>query len=166
MTKAGILICSGVIISILIAVLIVLLIKIREIDEKEEKYNNEKYKIKEQYLTPTEVKFGNALKKIVTPMYLIYPQVPLSQIVEKISGSKYRNELYRVVDFCIFNAKYKPLVVIEINDNTHNTKERYIRDMKVKEILDKANLPIITLWTSYGVNYDYIERRLKEYIEL
>jgi predicted NAD-dependent protein-ADP-ribosyltransferase YbiA (DUF1768 family) len=56
--------------------------------------------------------------------------------------------------------------VIEINDNTHNTKERYIRDMKVKEILDKANLPIITLWTSYGVNYDYIERRLKEYIEL
>jgi hypothetical protein len=124
------------------------------------------YKIKEKYITETEEKFGNAFKEIILNQYVIYPQVPLSQIVEKETKTKYQSELNRIIDFCIFSKEYKPLVCIEINDETHKQKERYIRDRKVKDILDNAQLPLITLWTSYGINKEYIEKRLKEHLDL
>lgn len=58
-----------------------------------------------------------------------------------------------------FNNKYEPILLIEINDKTHNEKARIARDYKVKDICQAANLPLITFWTDYGVNQEYIQKR-------
>lgn len=41
-----------------------------------------------------------------------------------------------------------------------------MRDLKVKEILRQAGIPLIILWTEYGVNVEYIKKRINEHIRL
>jgi len=110
--------------------------------------------------------FFYALKKIVGDKYIVHPQVNLASIIEKTSDSKYRNELFRNIDFCIFDNNYKPLVLIEINDASHMTADRKRRDQKVKDICAEAKLPLITLWTKYGVNEAYIKSTLASHLIL
>lgn len=52
--------------------------------------------------------------------------------------------------------------MIEINDKTHLQKARRERDAKVHEICYEAGIPIINLWTSYGVNRSYIKEKIEE----
>lgn len=124
------------------------------------------YVKKKSYLTDCEKEFFRVIKSIVYPNYIVYPQVPLSQIIEKDSTDRYQNELYRIIDFCIFSKDFEPLVCIEINDETHHQKNRYVRDQKVKNILNQADLPIVTLWTSFGVKTEYIKERLRKYLKI
>ena len=62
---------------------------------------------------------------------------------------------YTHLDYC-------PVFLIEINDQTHLAQERRERDRKVADICEEAGIPLITFWTSYGVQPDYIERRIME----
>ena len=120
---------------------------------------------KKALLTFTEIKFKNAIEKALPNGYKLYPQINLASIIKRTDEHKYQNELYRNVDFCVFNEKYIPQVIIEINDKTHNEKSRQARDYKVKDICAKANIPLITFWTDYGVNESYIEKKINEVLK-
>ena len=129
------------------------------------------YSTKESLLSNTEKAYFSAIKEIAGSRYTVQPQVNLASIIEKTSHSKYRNELFRNelfrnIDFGIFDENYKLLVLIEINDQTHNQDERKARDKKVKEICAEAGIPIITFWTKYGIKPDYIKSRLSEHLLL
>lgn len=126
-------------------------------------YNDSKiYERKSMFLTPSEKKFYDYIKPKLPKDYEIFPQVNLQTIIN-IREDKRRNEdLYRNPDFCIFKEGYfrkdingnnnyqslkdfKPILIIEINDKRHYTKENTIkRDESVKNILDKANIEIIS----------------------
>lgn len=80
----------------------------------------------------------------------------------EILCSRFQNELYRNVDFIITDLFYRPLVVVEINDQTHLAEDRRERDKKVASICEEAGIPIIRLWTSYGINQEYIKKRILE----
>ncbi len=121
------------------------------------------YSVKPRYLSPYELQYYNILQNILSNNYYIFPQVPLSQIIEKHSASNYRTELYRVVDFCIFDKEYYPLLCIEINDSTHLKKDRTKRDSKVAEILKSARLPLITFWTYEEINVQVIRKKLRQF---
>lgn len=82
----------------------------------------------------------------------------------KVSFEKYRLELFRVIDFGIFDQEYKLCVLVEINDPSHETPERE-RDKKVVEICKEAGIPLVTFWT-YGVNPEYIRSRLRYFLPL
>lgn len=168
-------ILTGIISITITAVIVVFIIKnIIKKDSQYEIQNNQLkkdtkqavYQKKATYLTNAELEFYNVIKDIVGNNYIALPQIPLSQIINKTSNYKYQNELYRIIDIGIFTKDYTPLICIEINDNTHHNKQRYLRDLKVKKILHKANIPIITLWTEYGINRDYIKRRISKYIQI
>ncbi len=130
--------------------------------EPPEAQNQKGYEPK-RLLTPTEVKFYEAIKQATPPSYIVYPQINLASIINRTDEHTYQNELYRNIDFAIFNENYFPIVLLEINDKSHNEPARRARDIKVKEILLQANLPLVTLWTNYGVNQEYINKRLAEY---
>jgi hypothetical protein len=124
------------------------------------------YSTKESFLSNTEKAYFLAIKEIAGSRYTVQPQVNLASIIDKTSHSRYRNELFRNIDFGIFDENYKLLVLIEINDQTHNQDERKARDKKVKEICTEAGIPLITFWTKYGINPSYIKNRLAEYLPL
>ena len=121
------------------------------------------YKIKESLMTACELEYYRAIYAVLPTQYILQPQVNLATIITKIGNERYANELFRNIDFCIFNQNFKPLILIEINDASHSTeKSRIARDYKVKDICASADIPLITFWTKYGVNQEYIEKRVHE----
>ena len=124
------------------------------------------YKVKASLMTRMEKDFYTAIKAALPEGYILQPQVNLATIINKISDEKFQNELYRNIDFCIFDSDFKPLVLIEINDQTHNTeRSRMARDYKVKDICASANIPLVIFWTQYGINTEYIKKRIDEALQ-
>ncbi len=98
--------------------------------------------------------------------YIVLPQVSLRSILIRTDNAKFQNELFRIADGLICRAEdYHPVAIIEINDSSHQQNSRRYRDNKVKNICEEAGLPIITLWTSYGINEEYIKQRVQNAIE-
>lgn len=124
------------------------------------------YTAKDSIMTECERGFFEAIRKIVEPAYTVQPQVNLASVVNKESQSRYRNELFRNIDFGIFDRDYRLRVLIEINDQTHTTQDRRERDQRVKAICDEAGIPLVALWTKYGINEGYIRERLAAHLEL
>lgn len=127
--------------------------------------NDYLYEIKDCFITKTELDYISEIIKCLPTGFYIQPQVNLASIINRTDNSPYRNELFRNVDACIFDMRYRPIAVVEINDSTHNTHNRKERDKKVRNICEEAGLPIITLWTSYGINHEYITKRIQKAIE-
>ena len=93
------------------------------------------------------------------------PQLNLASIINKEGNYKYRNELFRNIDFGIFSKDYKELLLlIEINDKTHNNYNRRKRDIKVDNIVDNAGIKLIKFYSNYPNKKDYIKNRIREEI--
>ena len=65
----------------------------------------------------------------------------LASVIHK-ENTKYRTELFRNIDFGIFNKDFELLLLIELNDKSHIQRNRKIRDRKVKNILKECNIPL------------------------
>ncbi len=122
------------------------------------------YNLKDCLLTETEKKYLTGVFKVLPEGYKLQSQVNLASIIERTDGSKFQNELYRNIDACIFDKNYKPIILIEINDSTHNAASRIERDKKVQMICEEAGIQIVKFWTKYGVNLDYMKKRIDEAI--
>ncbi len=129
-------------------------------------YNKSRY-VAKPLLTKTEIQYYNAIKHVLgnyNRKYYLKEQITLASIIKKEPETKYANELFKILDFGIFDENYNIIVAIEINDSTHYRQDRIERDKKVKAILDQARIPLITLWTDYNINYDYIYNRLNDFL--
>lgn len=122
------------------------------------------YDAKKVLISKSEQEYYSAIKECIPQGYYIFPQVNLASFICKTDESKFHNELFRNVDFLITTSAYKPIIVVEINDQTHLNSDRKERDEKVQNICEEAGIPILKFWTSYGVNKEYIKRRIDETI--
>lgn len=104
------------------------------------------YRKKRTILSRAEWNFLQVLKNIVnSDKYEIDVQVPLVAVIDKLTQNSYRNELFRVVDFLIVDStSYEPLLLIELNDSSHERADRAERDRKVIEICERAHMPLIS----------------------
>ncbi len=123
------------------------------------------YDTKKVLISKSEQGFYDAIKVSVPEGFCVFPQINLASIINKTDGSRFHNELFRNVDFLVTDAEYSPKLIIEINDSTHLNSDRKERDEKVRKICEEAGLPIVKLWTSYGINQDYIRNRISETIK-
>lgn len=135
----------------------------KEQTENPNQNKNFTYKKKKYFMTKNEYELFNKLKLATQERQLIVqPQVNLATVIEKVGEYKYQNELYRNLDFCIFNKSYCPILAIELNDETHKQADRAKRDYKVREILKTAGLPLLTLYTDKTNEVDYIKKRIED----
>ena len=121
--------------------------------------------VKKCLITQAEKNFYNKLLR-ATYKYdvIVQPQVNLASVIDK-QYAKYRNELFRNIDFGIFDKNYNLLVLIEYNDHTHYQSGRKYRDIQVKQICDLAGIPLLSFWTHFENKPEYLESRIKEYLE-
>ena len=123
-----------------------------------------KYAVKQSLTSPSEQKLFYMLRQSVGNQFEIFPQIALVSLVDKLTAGAYRNELFRVVDFVLADPRtLKPLLVIELNDASHQRKERQERDEKVKCILQRAGLNMLTLTTE---NYDKVNLKREIYLAM
>ena len=131
---------------------------ISKIDENQPVQETKIY-IKKNFMTQSELFFYEKIKELETD-YKIVPQINLATIIKKTSKG-YINELFRNIDFAIFDKEYKNLLLlIELNDSTHNDNNRKDRDLKVKKICNDANIKLIVFYTKYPNEKDYVLRRI------
>jgi Protein of unknown function (DUF2726). len=133
-------------------------------EEKEFKFL-QTYYCKKNFLSEFEKMFFNVLLELEKDNSIrIQPQVNLACIVNAVDQRKFHNELFRNIDFAIFNSDYSELLLlIELNDNSHKLASRKKRDEKVKKIVTAAGYKIITFYANYPNEKEYVKNRvLKE----
>lgn len=122
------------------------------------------YTRKGYFLTEKEKELFAKLNEWFGYNYYIFPQVNISSLVD-VEGSyknkySYRNKIDRKsVDFVIFDKRsISPLLVIELDDYTHDWAKRRERDIFVNEIFQKINLPIMHIRGIDSANKEEIEK--------
>lgn len=130
----------------------------REDNESNTSPTTPKLYCKKNLMTKTEIEFYNKIKDLEG--YIIIPQINLASIIKKEGNNKYINELFKVIDFGVFNSNYEPLLLIELNDSTHNQINRKDRDLKVKKICNDANIKLINFYTNYPNEIEYVRNRI------
>lgn len=123
---------------------------------------NVTYKYK-KIMSNSEFTFLNKFKEL-NDKYIIIPQVNLASIIEKCGG-KYHSELFRNIDFGIFDKDYNLLLLIELNDKTHISIKRKDRDLKVKKILADSQIPLLVFYTYYPNEKGYVINRITKALE-
>lgn len=125
------------------------------------------YEKKERLTTKAESEFFNILQQVVSDSYYIVPQVKLSSIISvSVNGKEYQKYLNKIdrktVDFVLFNKQFSPIMVIELDDHSHDRESRKRRDNFVNELMEKTNLKIIHIKTSYSYNAEEIRNLIFE----
>lgn len=117
-------------------------------EERPEKVLPE-YARKRTYVSRAEYNFLLLLREIAPEKYEVVPQVPLAAVIDKKTQNAYRNELFRIVDYLFVDkTSYEPLLLVELNDASHNKADRMERDRKVADICERAGMPLIAFTTA------------------
>jgi len=124
------------------------------------------YRKKRAMLTKPEWEFYRLLKDFLSPeAFDILPQSALVSVVDKLTQTGYRNELFRIADFCIADAATtEPLLLIELNDASHLRSERVERDRRVAEICARAGMPLVTFTLQEAADTGLVRKTLKRYL--
>jgi very-short-patch-repair endonuclease len=109
------------------------------------------YAMKPELLTACERDFLKALERAVVGRSTIFAQVNLASLVEVRTRSKseqqaaYNRICRKHVDFVLCDMEHnaRPILVIELDDRTHDLSIRRVRDRFIDAALGAAKLPIL-----------------------
>lgn len=126
---------------------------------KEKVKLNSKYERKQMLLTRPEYNFLQTLREIKPEKYEVIPQVALNSVIDKKTNTSYRNELFRVCDYCFVDKEtFEPLLLVELNDRSHLRADREQRDAKVAAICSAAKIPLVTFWQDGDLSYPTVRK--------
>jgi very-short-patch-repair endonuclease len=125
-----------------------------------------KYKRRNFLITRAEHELYDVLVAAFGEKYYIFPQIHLPSLVDhKIVGQNWYGAFRHIdeksVDFVICDKQYiKPLLAIELDDQTHETEKIRMRDIEVEAILSNAGLPLLRIKNHEHFNKDEIIQNL------
>lgn len=152
---------------IIIFALVVIGIKTNNITKKPKREYT--YTKKACAITRHELTFYKTLLEAISGCVII-PQAHLSMFLDhKVYGQNWSRAFSRIngksVDFLICTNDMKPLIAIELDDNTHDRPDRQKRDIFVNSIISNANMPLLRFkgdeWNSEIIKRE-VARALKE----
>lgn len=130
--------------------------------------NNIKYLIKQNPMTDTEIKFIRELKKITDINNLIIlPQVQLQSIFHTINNkdiTSFNKIKSKSIDFAIVDNNYNYKLFIELDDYTHNRKNRMQRDQFINELFKTYNLKLKRIKVQNNYNIEDLKNIIKEVV--
>ncbi|MDO8471061.1 MAG: DUF2726 domain-containing protein [bacterium] len=124
------------------------------------------YKKQGQLMNYNEQSLYKSLKEAFGQEYLIVPQVHLEKLIKParwIGKIKYAigHVSRKSVDFAFFDKEtFEPILAIELNGQSHQRTETYLRDIDVRKHLEESNLPIITLENGEIINTETLKRKV------
>ena len=152
-----------------VAVLLFLILAIlfyRFFIKKQPEEDDKNYKVKdsdkdtlqitEKYMFQIELKILSVLNQSLSAEYIALPKVCLGSLLAP-KGSKvvYNILADKVVDFVIFEkSTMKPVLVVDIYDNTFNDEALSEQDPNLTKILTDLKLPIVAFLVKGNVNME------------
>lgn len=130
---------------IVIVSVIVLIIAVKSSQKPRLLPDGAEYRRKDSIMSQPEQELYRTLTEtLMRTRYVVLPQIALVSVIDKVKGGGFRNELFRIADFCIVDGRtFAPVLLIELNDASHKRDERKLRDDKVRAICDAADLPVV-----------------------
>ena len=123
------------------------------------------YRLIDNILTPTELSFYNVLRVLMGKNGTIQCKVRLGDIFEPTTREyQYRNKInQKHIDFLVCNIEtMKPIIGVELDDPSHNRKDRQERDDFVDSVFKECCLPILHV----KVSKEYDLKALTEEIKM
>lgn len=126
------------------------------------KDNAYSYTAKDLVMTRTEAEFFRKLDRLVQDRYYVFPQVHLSALLDhRVKGQDWKYAFRHIngksVDFVLCDRDtLLPTYAIELDDDTHDAKDRQKRDREVERIFEEADLPLIRIRDSRISDSDLI----------
>ena len=132
--------------------------------------NNKKYEDKyyknEYLLTKNEIKFYRILKLISIRMdYYLFCQVALYQIVRPKNSRNYAdfNKIKsKSIDFVLADENCRPILCIELDDNTHERNDRIERDNFINELFKELGIKLLRVDVKKYYDNEDIDKLVKE----
>lgn len=117
------------------------------------------YQQREEFLSPAELDFFRALEKAVDGQYYIFPKVRLGDLLCVTEGTENARAWFarigqKHVDFVLADREsVRPVLIIELDDSSHQRPDRRERDQFVDGALASAGLAIlhVPVQQSYSV---------------
>lgn len=128
------------------------------------------YKKKDFLMSRAEHELFDILVDLIDGKYYIFPQVHLNAMLDhKIVGQNWNAAFRHIdeksVDFVLCDKKYiKPLLVIELDDKTHELENRKSRDAEVERILNDTQIPLLRLQNKGFFDKQLVATQLKDYL--
>lgn len=154
-----------------IPVILVIIIKAIASDSGNQKKSTVyRYNRKYVIMTEREQEFYKKLKLVCGDSILIFPQIHLSSLFfHNVKGQNFKLAFRFInrlsVDFVLVDSRnFKTLLAIELDDSTHNEKDRIKRDLIVNDIFEKANLPLLRV-DSIKIDNEKLKQMILENIK-
>lgn len=136
---------------IFLAVISIVWIKVSSGSEKRKVFKNNEYTYyaKTSIMTRSEEEFFKRLNLAVSERYLVFPQVHLSALLDhRVKGQEWRIAFRHIngksVDYVLCDKiTLKPAYALELDDFTHDRRDRIERDVEVERIFKEAQLPLV-----------------------
>lgn len=131
------------------------------------------YHLRDHFLSAAELSFYGVLRTAVQQQAVICTKVNLHDLfyVKQDDPSRWRvytNKIDRKhIDFLLCDpATMRPLVGIELDDKSHERKDRQERDTFVDEVFRAARLPLVRVAAKQGYNVQSIADQLAPFLKL
>lgn len=136
---------------IALLILIIIAVKISSGSEKRKVFKDNKYlyTAKKLIMSNTEAGFFKKLQGVAGERYFVFPQVHLSALLDhKVKGQDWRIAFRHIngksVDYVLCDkATLQPVYAIELDDYTHERRDRVARDSEVERMFKVDNLPLV-----------------------
>jgi very-short-patch-repair endonuclease len=140
----------GILMPIIVVIVLIGVVALVNLFRKQTiKLENPPYRKKDYLLTPAERSFYEVLQRVAGDGMQVFAKVRLVDLVWLPKGTQNRQaHLNRVlskhVDFVLCNRQtVSPILVVELDDSSHNKDDRQGRDAVVNDILHSVGLPIL-----------------------
>ena len=125
--------------------------------EKEEEYKPLPYRLRDDFLSPTEISFYHVLKSAVGEQGVVCPKVRLADLFFVSNPQKnysYFNKIVsKHIDFVLCEPNtMRPLLAFELNDASHDQSDRKRRDNFVKHVFQDAHVPLLFVRAKHTYN--------------
>lgn len=123
------------------------------------------YRLRDDFLSPAEYSFYRVLVAAVGNRAVVCPKVNLNDVffvARPNENQAYRNKIDRKhVDFLLCHpATMNPLGGVELDDSSHQRKDRKERDQFVDQVFAAAGLPIVHVATRASYNVESLAAEL------
>lgn len=125
------------------------------------------YTLKDRVLTAAEQKFLAALQPVVGDRFVILAMVRLADLVETKNQdrSTYFSARSKVaqkhIDFLLCQPDtFAPFLAFELDDRTHQRRDRRERDEFVDELLARVGLPLIRIKTAASYEPEILKEEI------
>jgi hypothetical protein len=127
------------------------------------------YSAKKYFFSAAERSFYEILKRLVSAEQTVFAKVRLADLVYVSKGaSSWQSHFNRInrkhIDFVLCDRNLAPIVAIELDDSSHDEKDREARDAFVDQVLASAAFPVVHIRVKRAYAIDELQTQLHPYL--